>query len=616
MRTTAQMLLPALLCTLLTGSEAVSQTGLFGGSGSAGPVKHFDPADSQPVKQGNILILLGDDVGVDMIGAYNVGSDLAPTPNIDSLASRGVMFENAWSNPVCSPTRATIQTGRYSFRTGVGMGIPCLTTPYGLPMEELTLPEMLQFGTTVQYSSAAIGKWHMSTLDDGLLLAPNAHGYDHYEGYLCGEVGDYYDWIKTTNGQNSRVQEYVTVHNTNAALNWISQAHEPWLCYVSYNNPHSPFHIPPANLHTNDLSNSPPPSVDPRPYYKAQVEAMDTEIGRLLAGVGTKLDRTTVFFIGDNGTPGSVIRAPYQPDRAKGSLYQGGVNVPFIVAGPQVTVSGRSAALVGTVDVFSTVMELAGIDRSVLPVRDGILDSVSLVPYFTNPALPSIRETILAETFGQNGEFSGVRTCPNASSVCQPDLGYGGPGNARLQVCGQPLYAQNQASLELSGAPPNAPAFFFVSPEFRPRPMLGGIITPDTEPDRRIVFTDSNGAYSVPNVDLVDYYAHVLLQNKKVVNLQFAVLDRSKSELFAISNTVAMNLPGWNVKAIRGTRYKLIIDVTGGPMEFYDLQSDPLEASDLLQSGLTAQQQARFDFLYAEVMGTLDSSIPGACDPN
>ncbi|MEE8507836.1 MAG: sulfatase-like hydrolase/transferase, partial [Myxococcota bacterium] len=139
-------------------------------------------APVEPTQPSNILILLIDDFGVDMVGAYEEGTEPPPTPNIDRLASRGVLFRNAWSYPNCSPTRAAIHTGRYAFRTGIGT----LVRPWGyaLPLRELTIPEMLTLGTKGLFSTAAIGKWHLGNESVGGPHAPNQAGYHHFAGTL------------------------------------------------------------------------------------------------------------------------------------------------------------------------------------------------------------------------------------------------------------------------------------------------------------------------------------------------------------------------------------------------------------------------------------------------
>ncbi|MHC5212536.1 MAG: sulfatase-like hydrolase/transferase, partial [Planctomycetota bacterium] len=137
---------------------------------------------SQGVSRGNVLIVVADDLGVDMVGAYGEGSDPPPTPVIDSLASQGVLFRNAWSNPVCSPTRAALLTGRPAFRNGIGYIVDASPNNLALPYAEVTLPEMLALGTGGNYRSGAFGKWHLGNDSVGGALAPNLAGFDHFAG--------------------------------------------------------------------------------------------------------------------------------------------------------------------------------------------------------------------------------------------------------------------------------------------------------------------------------------------------------------------------------------------------------------------------------------------------
>ena len=287
--------------------------------------------------QSNILIVLADDVGVDMLQSYGLGSDLPDTPNIDLLASTGVLFRNAWSNPVCSSTRATILTGRYSFRTGVG---DIVDTTWGLRQSEVTLPEALDY-QNAGYTHAAIGKWHLAMDSVGNALSPNLAGFSYFAGTITN-VGPngYFNWIQTENGTKFATSGYVTTRQAQDAIDWIATAPEPWFCYVAFQSAHAPFHAPPAGLYTVDLSMAGSPAADPRPYYKAMIEAMDFEIGRIIQGLGSALANTTILFLGDNGTPTAVTAPPFLPSHAKGTLYQGGIQVPLIVSGAGVAAAG------------------------------------------------------------------------------------------------------------------------------------------------------------------------------------------------------------------------------------------------------------------------------------
>ncbi|MCB9915171.1 MAG: sulfatase-like hydrolase/transferase [Planctomycetes bacterium] len=348
--------------------------------------------------QANLLIVVADDLGVDGLSAYAEGNDLPTTPVIDQLAAGGLCFRNCWANPACSPTRATLQTGRYALRTGMGHVVDGGT--YELPLAELTLPEALNLQTPGAWATAAIGKWHLGRLDHP--LHPNLSGYGHFSGSLgnLGPVGGYATWTKVVDGVSSVSTTYPTTDTVDEALAWIATAPEPWLCYVAFNAPHAPFHAPPQGLYHVTLPNVDPREV-PRPFYKAAIEALDSELGRLLGGVGVMSGATNVVFLGDNGTPREVCVPPFLPNHAKLTPYEGGVNVPLVVWGPAVQAPGQWCdALVCTTDLFATALELAGAS---LPPGLVPADSVSLAPYLAAPGRPSLRAFAYAEHFRPNG---------------------------------------------------------------------------------------------------------------------------------------------------------------------------------------------------------------------
>jgi arylsulfatase A-like enzyme len=389
--------LPSLGALRPVGTRPSTLLGLALGLALAG-------APSAQTAQGNVLVILADDLGAEQLASYGLATDLPSTPNLDQLALGGLQFENCWSNPVCSPTRATIQTGRYSFRTGVGQ--IAVAPEQGLPLAEIALPELLDIGTSGTYAHAAFGKWHLGDSVNGLIASPNLAGYSHFAGTYIGldPFHTYEDWDKIVNGSVQPSVVYNTSEIVNDVLAWTSVQQEPWFAYVAFNAAHSPYHAPPPALHSVDLSTAQPPTVEPRPYYKAMVEAMDTELGRLLAGLGPALNDTTVIFLGDNGTPGEVAVAPVQPWKAKKTLYQGGVLVPLIVSGPGVSaVGGTCDALVNTTDVYATVAQLCGFQAAQALPLGYQSDSVSFAPYLTDPGLPSQRRFAYAEFFTPNG---------------------------------------------------------------------------------------------------------------------------------------------------------------------------------------------------------------------
>ena len=370
----------------------------------------FLVAAAPQAAQDNVLIVVVDDIGIDQLASYGLGLDLPPTPNIDALAGRGVLFRNAYSNPVCSPTRAQILTGRHGFRTGIGHIVgPGLSEPnfFSLPLDETTLPEMLDLGTAGLWDHAAIGKWHLHE-GPGFETAPNDAGFDHFAGTpanLGFDPAGYYNWIKVVDGSFAPVVDtYATTDQVDETVAFVSTATEPWMCYLAFSAAHAPFHAPPLTLHTQDLSGAGDPLTNPRPYYKATVEALDTELGRLFSSMGTMLDRTNVVFLADNGTPFEVVQPPFDPEHAKVTLYDGGCHVPMIVSGPAVAQPGtESDALVSATDVFATVAEFASVNTTQILPSGVLLDSISLVPYLDDPSTPSLRETVYSEIFGPIG---------------------------------------------------------------------------------------------------------------------------------------------------------------------------------------------------------------------
>ena len=357
--------------------------------------------------QGNVLILVADDLGVDQLAAYGIAPDPPSTPAIDSLAASGVLFRNAWANSLCSPTRATVQTGRYGFRTGIGSVIG--PGAAALRDWEVTLPEMLDAGTGGAYAHAAFGKWHLgpfvpSNATAGPLEAPGDAGYGFFAGTMQN-LTSYYSFVEVRNGTARPSFGYATSHTVDDVLEWTETAPEPWLAHVGFHAAHVPLNVPPAHLHGVDFSQAGIPGLDTVPYYRATVEALDTEIGRLLASLEPEVhERTNVVFLGDNGTPQLVTAPPFIPGHGKLMIYDGGINVPLIVSGPQVQGPPRlESALVHVLDVFATVAEVAGVDpQSVLP-PGAELDSISLVPYLQGPGARPRRQTVFADMFAPNG---------------------------------------------------------------------------------------------------------------------------------------------------------------------------------------------------------------------
>ncbi len=281
---------------------------------------------SRSTAQTKVLLIIADDLGIESLSGFNsdAAASLPPTPTIDDMQTQGITFTRYYSYPTCSPTRASILTGRYSFRTGVLS--PQQNT---LKSNEFTLPEALLESDIISNRLASIGKWHLGSDAD----SPNTiGGWPHFSGSLGGGIGDYYSWQKTVNGNTTNNHSvYATTDNVNDSIAWINQqGTDSWFLWLAFNAPHTPHHRPPNDLHdypfiTDDGSNS------SRRHYEAMVQAMDTEMARLLTNVD--LSTTTVIFMGDNGTLGSVIQPPFPDNHGKGSAYEGGIRVPMIITG-------------------------------------------------------------------------------------------------------------------------------------------------------------------------------------------------------------------------------------------------------------------------------------------
>ena len=248
--------------------------------------------DTQPnvintVEKPNILLIIADDMGLDATPNYPIGSVKPNMPVLQNLMNTGIRFTNFWANPTCTPTRGSIITGKYGFRTGV--------TEVGdvMPLTETSIQTHLD-NTNTGYSNTVVGKWHLSNNDTN---HPTNFGVDYYAGSLGGGVPSYTNWTLVENGQSSNSTEYVTSKYTDLAIDWVSNQTQPWFLWLAYNAPHTPFHLPPSDLHYQGNLPSDQASIDanPLPYYMAMLEAMDTEIGNLLNAMSAEDKENTVI---------------------------------------------------------------------------------------------------------------------------------------------------------------------------------------------------------------------------------------------------------------------------------------------------------------------------------
>lgn len=310
------------------------------------------PMDIVEEQRPNILLIIADDMGLDACPGYDIGDVKPNMPILESFIKDGVQFSNVWSYPTCTPTRSSIITGKYGFKTDV------LKVGDELSTDEKSIHRLLDEQTNSAYNHAVIGKWHLSNDENH----PLAMGLQYYAGLLSGAVASYTDWNFTENGSTTNSKEYTTSKFTDLAIDWVGDQTKPWFLWLAYNAPHTPFHLPPNELHSQGALPSDQSSIDanPLPYFMAALEAMDAEIGRLLSSMDqSELDNTIVIFIGDNGSPNQVAQT-YNSHRVKGTVYQGGVNVPMIVSGKGVDRNNeKELALINTADLFATIADIA-----------------------------------------------------------------------------------------------------------------------------------------------------------------------------------------------------------------------------------------------------------------
>ncbi|SHI30367.1 Arylsulfatase A [Mesonia phycicola] len=321
-------------------------------------------------KKPNILFIIADDMGKDALAGYTEGTIKPHTPNIDSIRKAGLSFNNFWTYPTCSPTRASMITGKYGYRTDVRWANQKLNE------SEILLQKYINQNTNNSYATAVVGKWHISGYDT--TINPETFGIDYYAGIFIGSVKDYYNWPLSEKGKQTTATEYTTKKFTDLAFNWINKQEKPWFMWLAYNAPHTPFHVPPAEMHSQ--GNLPPytENVDPTPYFMASIEAMDFQIGKLLNSLSKEeKENTIIIFMGDNGTEPIVTQDPYNKNQVKRSLYQGGINMPLFVSGKGVERKGIDNNLITTTDMFATIAEIAGVEI------DEINDSKSFKTLFS-----------------------------------------------------------------------------------------------------------------------------------------------------------------------------------------------------------------------------------------
>ena len=340
----------------------------------------------------NIIIIISDDQGYADVGFH--GSKEIFTPNIDRIASNGVVFSQGYvSYAVCSPSRAGLITGKYQNRFGYTRNI--LLAPkdslMGLPLSEQTLPDVLN---NVDYKTKAIGKWHLGAHES---LVPERRGFDEFFGFLIGghryfpedltlndlsEARRQMDGYITRiydNGKRIDTKKYLTEELSDNAVKFIEDnSSDPFFLYLSYNAPHTPLQATAMDLERNNHI-----EVEKRRTYAAMVSSMDDGIGLILDKLEEKkiTDNTIVIFFSDNGgvewynfSDNGILRG------IKGDFYEGGIRVPFTMQWPSKIKPGTIYDKpIIALDVFATVASAASAEKY---IRNDI-DGVDILPYIT-----------------------------------------------------------------------------------------------------------------------------------------------------------------------------------------------------------------------------------------
>ncbi|MBX2802231.1 MAG: sulfatase-like hydrolase/transferase [Myxococcales bacterium] len=337
----------------------------------------FAPTEGPAGAMGsNVLVVLLDDVSAHRLSGYGEHHVPARTPHLDSLGERGVRMTRAWAYPTCSAARAALLTGRHSQRNGVRYNIRPEDPPSRtLPASEVTIPELLATAPT-PYVSAGIGKWHLATQQPDPRAAPLAQGFTYFTGpiyQIRKEHHSYYDypWYADDGSMEEHASLYMTTREVDEAVAMMHRLPEPWFLYLALQAPHAPWQAPPDSLLQTSVSDKPSRAE----IYNAMIEAADTEIGRLIRQAD--LADTVVFVLADNGTPEQAVRSHVDHEQVKNTLYEGGIRVPFLVAGAGVAGGRVIETPVSVVDVFPTVAEAAGLDPHSSSV---VVDGQSLWP--------------------------------------------------------------------------------------------------------------------------------------------------------------------------------------------------------------------------------------------
>ncbi|MGC4017697.1 MAG: arylsulfatase [Luteolibacter sp.] len=337
------------------------------------------PAAEKP----NIVHIVADDLGWNDVG-FNGCKDIK-TPNLDKLAAEGAKLSQFYVQPMCTPTRAALMTGRYPFRYGLQTAVIPSVSAYGLDTTEWLMPQCLK---EAGYKTAIIGKWHLGHADKKYW--PRQRGFDYQYGAMIGEL-DYFtheehgvlDWYR----DNKPVREkgYTTQLLGGDAVKYINQqsTDKPFYLYLTFNAPHTPYQAP------KDYIDRYKDIADPtRRTYAGMISCLDDEIGKVVAALEKKGLRgnTLILFHSDNGGTKSAMFAGVMADMSKvkipcdngpyrdgkGTLFEGGNRVCAFANWPGKIKPQAVDGMIHAVDLYPTLATLAGASTAKCKPLDGV----------------------------------------------------------------------------------------------------------------------------------------------------------------------------------------------------------------------------------------------------
>ncbi|MEM8955380.1 MAG: sulfatase [Verrucomicrobiota bacterium] len=395
-----------------------------------------DGRETLSTESPNVILLLADDMGMNGPAVY--GSDLHETPNIDRLAAEGVRFTNGYAAcTVCSPTRAAAMTGMYPARTRVTNWITGTKMPYAqlsppdwtlqLEHHHTTIAEALK---AAGYQTAHVGKWHLG--DEPFY--PEHQGFDvNIGGNSQGSPSGGYHLPNKIDLPRAKEGEYLTDHLTLLATEWITETQktgDPFFMYFAYYNVHTPIQgrADYTEHYQKKIDARDPKGPEPihtNAEFAAMHHSVDDSVGQILDTLdklGIK-DNTLVIFTSDNGglshkidNTGVLnptgITSNFPLRRGKGSAYEGGHRVPFIIAWPGHIPSGVvSDTPIGTVDLYPTILDITGVAGNA--DHNAKVDGAALTSHLKDPASPlparDLHWHFPHYHAGVNGPYSAIR---------------------------------------------------------------------------------------------------------------------------------------------------------------------------------------------------------------